>query len=131
VEDAQVSGHVKVKDGFRPVFVPDAFQLRGDPGEGFVPGNPFEFAFTPFPDPLKRVEDAVGGINPLPEGAAPLAGPELGLFAVIGLDPGDHPVTDMDPEQAGPAAMAGTHGGDYFIFGILFIHKLADIHILP
>ena len=97
------------------VGVPHPLQFARRLVQGFVPGNALELPFAPAAHPLQGIQQAVRSIDPLAVGAASEAAAKLRLLAVIRLNPGDDAVLDVDPHEAGAAAVAGADGIDYLL----------------
>jgi len=85
--------------------------------KGLIPGDPFEFPFAPFPDPLHGIFKAVGVIDSLPIGASSKTGLYLGFIPIVCLNPLDNPVSHMDPEGTSSTAMTAAGGSDDLIIG--------------
>jgi hypothetical protein len=90
----------------------------GNPVKGLIPGDTREFPCTSCAYTFEWVLKPIWGIEPLTIGTPSCTGPELGLLAIIGLNPGYDPVFDMDFKQACAAAVVRTAADDYFCFAV-------------
>ena len=111
---------IVIPDGFRTVFVEDTLIVIGNEVVGLVPGNLLELAFAAFADALHRVSQAVGMINPTPDGTTAQTCANLMIAVhviarVVALHPRNFVVRHMQAQRAATFAVDGTMAPNHLL----------------
>ena len=108
----------------------DSLQFSGNAAQCLIPGDAFKLPRSLGSPPLQRVQDSIGGIDPLPQRSAPHAGPKLWFRTVVGLNPLDLSVGNVHLKQTGPPAMGCAYRGNDAAFGFFVKYHMSLIPLL-
>jgi hypothetical protein len=110
----------------------DPFHFACHGFERLIPGDPGKCTGSSLPDPLERIKEAIGRVNPLAVGTPPWAppGPRTVIIVIV-FDPYDPAPFDMHFHFAKPAAVAvADRSDDLFRFVSAWLH-IPNLPFLP